>query len=87
MSDELWEFVWDRAERRCEYCRLPQSATITPHEVDHIRSKKHNGETTAENLALACFYCNSFKGPNVSGFDPLTDSLSRLYNPRTDDWN
>jgi hypothetical protein len=36
---------------------------------------------------LACFYCNSYKGDNVAGYDPLTDSISRLFHPRTDEWD
>jgi hypothetical protein len=35
----------------------------------------------------ACvFLCNSFKGPNVAGFDPATDLLTRLFNSRDDLW-
>ena len=78
--------VWERAHGCCEYCRLSQEHTLTPHELDHIRSQKHDGPTTADNLALACFYCNSYKGPNVAGFDPETDALFPLFNPRTDLW-
>ena len=28
-----------------------------------------------------------FKGPNLSSYDPETDELVRLYNPRTDEWD
>ena len=76
-----------RARGCCEYCHLPESLTVTPHEIDHIRSQKHGGRKTLRNLALACFYCNSYKGPNVAGFDPLTDQLEPLFNPRDQDWS
>jgi hypothetical protein len=32
--------------------------------------RKHGGPTILENLSLACFPCNRFKGPNLSGIDP-----------------
>lgn len=38
------------------------------------------------NLALSCFYCNSFKGPNIAGLDPLTGILSPLFHPRQQEW-
>jgi len=75
-----------RAGERCEYCRLPQAVTQTPFQADHIRAIKHQGPTTLENLAWTCFYCNSFKGPCVAGFDPLSQQVSRLCNPRRDRW-
>jgi hypothetical protein len=79
--------VEERAKGCCEYCQLPQECTVTPHELDHIRAQKHDGPTTVANLALACFYCNSFKGPNVAGYDPVSDVLHPLFNPRKDNWS
>jgi hypothetical protein len=35
---------------------------------------------------LACFYCNSFKGPNIAGIDPVTKKLTKLFNPRRHKW-
>ncbi|MBW3540283.1 MAG: HNH endonuclease [Planctomycetes bacterium] len=78
--------VWDRAGGRCEYCQLPQDATRTPHEIDHIRPRKHAGRSTLDNLALACFYCNSYKQSNVAGYDPDTDELVPLFHPRQQIW-
>jgi hypothetical protein len=54
--------------------------------TDHIIAQKHRGLTVAENLALSCFYCNSFKGPNIAGIDPETGVLTRLFHPRQDRW-
>jgi hypothetical protein len=31
--------------------------------------------------------CNAFKGPNVAGYDPESDSLQPLFNPRQDAWS
>jgi hypothetical protein len=65
---------------------MPQSGTVLPHESDHIRSQKHGGPTTLENLCWACAWCNSFKGTDVAAFVPVTNELVRLFNPRTDTW-
>jgi hypothetical protein len=78
--------VWERAKGRCEYCQLAQADSVLPHEVDHIRAKKHRGRTTLRNTCLACAYCNGAKGPNAAGYDPETDELVPLFNPRTDRW-
>jgi hypothetical protein len=53
-----------------------------PHEVDHITARKHGGQTTAENLAYACFDCNRHKGTDLSSIDPRTGRITRLFNPR-----
>jgi hypothetical protein len=74
------------AAGRCEICRLPQKATSLPFEIDHIIARKHGGRTAATNLALACWYCNSFKGSDISGIDPKTGKLTALYNPRRHNW-
>ena len=80
------QVVRNRAGRRCEYCRLAEEHSSLPHELDHIRAKKHRGRTALSNICWACAYCNSAKGTNVAGFDPDTDELVPLFNPRTDDW-
>ena len=74
--------VFERARGRCEYCLLPQAATVHPHEPDHIIPRQHDGQTTAEILALACFRCNRHKGPNIGSFDPETGQLVAFFDPR-----
>jgi hypothetical protein len=61
-------------------------ASVVPFALDHIIAQKHRGRTVAGNLALACFYCNSSKGPNLAGLDPKTGKLVRLFNPRRHRW-
>jgi hypothetical protein len=34
-----------------------------------------------------CVFCNSFKGSDIAGIDPLTRKLTRLFNPRRHKWN
>jgi hypothetical protein len=50
-------------------------------------AQQHGGPSTAENLALACGYCNLHKGPNIASLDPHTGALVPLYDPRRDQWS
>src|SRR5262245_40294802 len=79
--------VWQRARGCCEYCLLPQAHSVLPHEIDHVRARKHHGAHTMENTCIACAHCNGAKGSNVAGYDPLTDTLVALFDPRTDEWD
>jgi len=45
------------------------------------------GVMMRRNLALACHFCNRYKGPNLAGIDPTTGTLTRPFNPRIDIWN
>jgi hypothetical protein len=87
VDEELRSLVWQRAKSRCEYCHLPDGHTDAPFQVDHIVAQKHGGRTESDNLALACFYCNSYKGANIAGLDPVTGRLVRLFHPRIDRWS
>jgi hypothetical protein len=80
------EQVRTRASDCCEYCQVPQACSTLPHELDHIRARKHRGPTSLENLCWACAYCNAAKGPNLTGYDPATGELTALFNPRTQVW-
>jgi 5-methylcytosine-specific restriction endonuclease McrA len=87
MNTPLERLVWQRADSRCEYCQLPQAFSPLPHAIDHIIARQHDGATVAENLALACFFCNSYKGPNIAGQNPQTGRRVRLFHPRKDRWS
>jgi hypothetical protein len=86
ISVALRRAVADRAQRYCEYCGVPDTATFIPHEPDHIIAIQHGGETTLENLAYACFECNRLKGPNLTSRDPVTGAVTSLYHPREQKW-
>ena len=77
----------ERAGERCEYCLLAESQAFFPHEPDHLIALNHGGETVSANLAMACFDCNRFKGPNIASLDPVTGELVALFNPRTQAWS
>jgi hypothetical protein len=86
MNRTLEELVWRRAGGCCEYCRTPQEFEDLPAEIDHVIAEVHGGRTAASNLALSCLHCNRHKGPNLSGIDPQTRLLSRLFHPRRHSW-
>ena len=85
ISADLRRIVITRANHRCEYCAKP-AIGFFPHEVDHIIAEKHGGETTLDNLALACFECNRYKGSDIASIDPQTRKLTYFYNPRAERW-
>lgn len=82
----LRQLVIERAEGRCEYCLYPQALSFLSFEIEHIVSEKHRGSTVAENLALACPFCNRFKGSDLGSLDPETGQLTPFFNPRTQRW-
>jgi hypothetical protein len=87
MERALEELVWERAGGCCEYCQMPQEFDDGTFEIDHVIALSHGGPTRASNLCLACFSCNSFKGPNLSGIDPKTKKIVPLFNPRRHKWH
>lgn len=80
------DLVRQRAQGRCEYCRLPQDAApyFTFH-IEHIRARQHQGSDDPSNLAFACRDCNLKKGPNVATVTE-TGRLIELFNPRIQRW-
>ena len=87
ISAALRKEVRERAGERCEYCLFAESQAFFPHEPDHLIAQKHGGKTASENLALACFDCNRFKGSDIASVDPASGELVALFNPRTQTWS
>src|SRR5262245_19084999 len=56
------------------------------HQIEHVVPRQHGGGDDMRNLALACYRCNKFKGPNLSARDPKTGRVVRLFNPRRQQW-
>lgn len=87
MDQRLRDLARRRAGDCCEYCRLRQSSSgYVRFHVEHIIAKQHGGKDEAENLALACGYCNRHKGPNIASIDRDTGQMVALYNPRHNRW-
>src|SRR6476661_5995281 len=87
ISAALRRQVRERARERCEYCLLAEVQAFFPHENDNIISQKHGCSTVLENLALACFDCNRFKGSDIASVDPTSKTLTPLFNPRLQRWD
>ena len=83
----LRKLVVRRAENRCEYCQLSQKGQEATFHIDHIIPVASGGETTAENLALACVSCSLRKGAKETATDILTGKEIKIFHPRNDDWN
>lgn len=75
------------AEECCEFCRIAEGVRLTKFQIDHIIPIKHGGEDVIDNLCLACLECNSYKGANVAGLDPLTKDATKLFDPRHQKWD
>jgi HNH endonuclease len=43
MQRDLEQLVWGRANRCCEYCRIPADVSLLPFQIDHIIAEKHGG--------------------------------------------
>ena len=88
MNASTRRLVWQRAKSRCEYCRLHQDyESFYRFHAEHIIAKQHGGDDRPENLALACHHCNHHKGTNLSGVDPRTEKIVRLFHPRRQRWD
>ncbi|OLT62129.1 HNH endonuclease [Moorena bouillonii] len=86
MTKELKRLVSQRAKSLCEYCLISEQDSGGC-QFDHIISVKHGGETSAENLAYACLYCNLNKGTDLGSIIWRTGDLVRFFNPRRDPWS
>jgi hypothetical protein len=87
LSTEVRKQVRDRAQNRCEYCGKPNRTSFQGYHVDHIRSLKQGGSSEVDNLAWACFECNIAKGTDIAAYDPVTDQITPLFNPRKQRWS
>ena len=86
VPESLRRLVSQRAEDRCEYCRLHRRHGLFAHEIDHIYAEKHGGKTVEVNLGLSCFDCNRHKGSDLASLDPLNNEIVPLFHSRNDLW-
>ena len=86
MDTALQRAIRDRAKHCCEYCHFPEAFAEVPFQVDHVIARQHGGADDPANLALACCFCNRYKGPNLSGVDPDSKQVVRLFHPRENIW-
>jgi hypothetical protein len=87
ISDKTRLMVAQRAEFRCEYCRIHSADLFLSFEIDHIIALKHGGNNHPDNLAYACPHCNQHKGSDFATLLNDFNDIVRLFNPRIDNWN
>jgi hypothetical protein len=64
-----------------------QQVVVVYMEIDHIVPESQGGETSLENLCLACTGCNNYKLDFQTAIDPITSQETALYNPRQQIWH
>ncbi|MGJ3246788.1 MAG: HNH endonuclease [Elainellaceae cyanobacterium] len=82
----LRRLVIKRADNRCEYCRISQIGQVATFHIDHIVPVVAGGETSADNLALACVSCSLRKGPKQILEDTEDGEMVSIFNPRHQEW-
>ena len=85
IPSDVRRLVAERAGGRCEYCLLGEYLSGYRHQVDHVISRKHGGDSGADNLALACAICNRNKGTDVAALGASGQPV-RLFDPRRQAW-
>lgn len=88
ITEALRRQVYERAGGCCEYCLSDTRDRPVDFVIDHVIAEKHGGPTKFENLSGSCFWCNSFKGSDISSVDWDGDSsIVPLFNPRQQSWD
>jgi HNH endonuclease len=84
---DLKNQVFERAKGICEYCYSQVKFSPNNFEIEHIVPVSREGATTAENLALACPSCNSYKSNKIEAIDPISNQAAALFHPRQMQWS
>ena len=77
----------ERAQGRCEYCRMHQSLQGATFHLEHIQPESHGGSPDLDNRAWCCPSCNLHKSDRTTAIDPQTHLPTPLFNPRRDVWS
>lgn len=83
VSEVLRKQVAERANYRCEYCRVYEADSFIKFQIEHIISIKHGGTSDSNNLAFACPICNSNKGSDLATI-LASGRIIRIFRPRKD---
>jgi HNH endonuclease len=86
ISVELRSQVRENDRNRCCYCLTTETNSGIRMTFDHIYPRAKGGETTFENLCLACRSCNEFKSNITEAIDDTTRGMVELFNPRYQGW-
>ncbi len=86
ISNATKKIVIERADHRCEYCRVPVYLSSFNYHIEHIIGLQHGGRNSLENLAYCCSTCNWKKGLNIATILEVDSDLIPLFNPRRQNW-
>lgn len=71
---------------QCCNCQTQEANSGIPLSFDHILPQSKGGNSTFQNICLACRACNEFKSDAIEGIDVLKGESVALFNPRTQEW-
>lgn len=71
-SARLRTQVSERAKNCCEYCLSQARFAPEVFSVEHIVPRAKKGQTSLNNLALACQGCNNHKYTHTEAIDPVS---------------
>jgi hypothetical protein len=80
------ELLRARAAYACEYCRVTEVLMGGYLTEDHIIPASKGGIDDINNLCWCCWWCNVYKGSQITTRDPRTAIDVPLYHPRRDPW-
>jgi hypothetical protein len=86
ISKATKKIVAERADHRCEYCRIPAMLSAFSFHIEHIIGLQHGGPNSLNNFAYCCSSCNWKKGPNIATILEFGGELIPLFNPRNQIW-
>jgi len=75
----LRRLVIQRSSDRCEYCCISQIGQVATFHIDHVIPVVAGGETTSDNLALACVSCSLRKGARQEIEDVETGETVNIF--------
>jgi hypothetical protein len=87
ITESLRKQIIDTDKSRCCYCLTSEANSGIPMTYDHVQPVSLGGDTTFENLCLACRSCNEFKSNLTESIDPLSGETISLFNPRKQKWS
>ncbi|AFY61810.1 HNH endonuclease [Synechococcus sp. PCC 6312] len=86
INNELKQAIRQRANYLCEYCHSSERLSAGRFTIEHLIPKSLGGFDDPKNLALACRRCNERRYNFIAGFDPETEMVVPLFNPRQNQW-
>jgi len=69
------------------YDRLGTNPRVSEEQKDILREKPRRVDADHLHGPYVCSFCNNHKGTNLSGVDPKTKRIVRLFNPRRHSWH